>query len=426
MNTLRGLIAVLLFALVLPVQAELEIRITQGAANAIPIAIAPFVVEGANRPAESIGQIVMSDLGRSGRFKPVPQDRFAQPNMGPGNIEFYRWRDRNVDYLVVGRVIDQGNASFVVEFQLFDSANSQQIAGYRIPADASGMRMAAHQVSDLIYEKITGVRGAFNTRIAYITSTPGDYQLQVADADGYNTRTILRSDSPIMSPAWSPDATKIAYVSFENNHSAIYVQNVVTGSREKVSSRRGINGAPAWSPDGNKLALTLSQTGYPEIYVLDLGSGQMKQLTNTRAINTEPAWMPDGSGIVYTSSRVGKPQLYLVPATGGSPRRLTYEGEYNAAPSVGPNGDKIAFINGDGGRFRVGIFDIESGEIRIVTNGSLDESPSFAPNGDMVIYATEEGGRDVLAAVSVDGSLRQSLVLKGSEVREPDWSPFLN
>lgn len=426
MNILRGLLAALILALTSPVQAELEIRITQGAANAIPIAIAPFVVEGASRPAEAVGQIVMSDLGRSGRFKPVPRDRFAQPNMGPGNIEFYRWRDRNVDYLVVGRVIDQGNDAFLIEFQLYDSANSQQIAGYRIPATSSGTRVAAHQVSDLIYEKITGVRGAFNTRIAYITSTPGDYQLQVADADGYNTRTILRSDSPIMSPSWSPDANKIAYVSFENNYSGIYVQNVVTGTREKVSSRPGINGAPVWSPDGSRLALTLSESGYPEIYVLDLASGRMKQLTKSRSINTEPAWMPDGSEIVYTSNRTGKPQLYLVSAEGGSSRRLTFDGEYNAAPSVGPDGSKVAYINGDGGRFRVGILDLETGESRIVTNGTLDESPSFAPNGDMVIYATKEGGRDVLAAVSDDGSLRQSLVLKGSEVREPDWSPFLN
>ncbi len=425
MRSFKTITLILLWLAVLPAQAALEIRITQGAANAMPIAIAPFAFTGAAQPREQVDEIVMADLGRSGRFKPVPRDRFAQPNMGPGNIEFFRWRDRNVPYLVVGQVLENGT-DYVVEFQLFDSASGQQMAGYRVPAKASGLRMAAHQVADLIYEKVIGVRGAFNTRIAYITSSPGSYKLEVADSDGYNAHTILNSDSPLMSPDWSPDARKIAYVSFENNRSSIYVQDVITGQRQRVSSHRGINGAPAFSPDGSRLALTLSESGYPQIYVLELSSGKLKRLTNDRAINTEPAWMPDGKRIVFTSNRTGKPQLYQVSAQGGAARRLTYEGEYNSAASVAPDGTKIALVNGDGGRFRIGIFDLESGELRIVTNGTLDESPSFAPNGSMVIYATKEGGHDVLAAVSEDGSVRQSLVLRGGEVREPDWSPFLN
>lgn len=420
-----------LLLLWLPTQlfAALDIRITQGVSDAVPIAVAPFVWEGEGAPPQRIGDIVMADLGRSGRFSPLPREKFAQADPRPGNVDLYSWQNHAIDYLVVGRLIASGPDNYSVQFQLFDTAAGKQLAGYNIPATASALRMAAHQVSDLVYEAIIGTRGAFSTQIVYVTSKKvvnGSYALQVADSDGYNPRTILRSKNPIMSPDWSPDARKIAYVSFEGNRSAIYVQDVTTGQRERLTNKPGINGAPAWSPDGRRMALTLSESGTPQIYVLDVATRKLTRVTRDRAINTEPAWMPDGETIVFTSNRTGKPQLYRVPVSGGTPRRLTFEGEYNAAPSISPDGKKIAMINGDGNRFRVALFHLDTGETQILTKGRLDESPSFAPNGSMIIYATDEGGREVLAAVSDDGRVHQTIVLEEGQVREPDWSPFLN
>ncbi len=430
MRVVKGLIWLVFMALGTAAHAELEIRITQGLEGATPIAVAPFEWSGAGARPASISSIVSSDLRRSGRFNPKEQSKFAQPDVTPATVELYKWRQKGIEFLVVGRILPGDAGGYNVQFQLFDSVKGQQIAGYSIPATASNFRMVAHQISDLIYEAITGVRGAFNTRIVYITTRGrGDgkhYIMQVADSDGYNARTILDSPYPLMSPDWSPDGRKIAVVSFEKNRPHIYVQNILTGERHVVSARKGINGAPAWSPDGSKLAMTLSKTGSPHIYVLDLASGSLKQLTRGRTINTEPAWMPDGQSIVFTSNRTGKPQIHKVSVNGGRPQRLTFEGSYNTAPAVSPDGKKIAMINGDNGRFKVAVLDLESKETQVITNGRLDESPSFAPNGAMIIYATEERGRGVLAAVSDDGRIRQTLVLKEGEVREPDWSPFLN
>lgn len=410
--------------------AELDIRITQGAEGALPIAIAPLVWSGSGAKPENIAGIVRADLKRSGRFNALEQSQFAQPDVTPGNIELYRWRQKAIEYLVVGRMSLDANGIYQIQFQLFDTIKGRQLAGYSIPARQTDLRMAAHQISDLIYEAITGVRGAFNTRIVYVTSASGggkkQYIMQVADSDGYNARSILNSPQPLMSPDWSPDGRRIAVVSFEKNRAHVYIQDVLTGQRRVVSNFKGINGAPVWSPDGQKLALTLSKTGTAQIYVMDVNSGQLRQVTRGRFISTEPAWMPDGQSLVYTSNRNGKPQVYQISVNGGEPRRLTFEGSYNTAPAVSPDGKKIAMINGDNNRFRVAVLDLETRETRVITNGRLDESPSFAPNGDMIIYATVEGNRGVLAAVSDDGRIRQTLVLKSGEVREPDWSPFLN
>ena len=429
MKILKGILLVLLLA---PgwLHAALEIRITEGVEGAIPIAIAPFQLTTASQPPEDVGKIVTADLKRSGRFKPLARDRFAQPDANPGNIELYRWRDHRIDYVVVGKVADNGAGTYNVTFQLYDTGAGTQLAGYSIPANRDELRMAGHQVADLIYEAILGVRGAFNTRIAYITTRgrgkDRQYVMQVSDSDGHNARTVLSAPNPLMSPAWSPDNTQLAYVSFENNRSNIFVQEVATGQRRKIASFRGINGAPAWSPDGSQLAVTLSKGGSPNIYIIDVDSRSTRQVTHDRSINTEPAWTPDGQRIIFTSNRTGKPQIYEIPVDGGEARRLTFDGEYNAAPDVSPDGKKVAMINGDGGRFRIAVLDLESGETSILTNGRLDESPSFAPNGSMIIYATEAGGRGVLAAVSDDGRIRQTLVLQEGEVREPDWSSFLN
>jgi len=429
MNRLKGFLFLGLLLIGLPLQAALDIRITQGISDATPIAITPFSFQGKGDVPGAIGDIVIEDLKRSGRFSPLDKSGFAQPDANASNLELYRWREKNINYVVVGSV-HEVKGGYKIQFQLFDALDAKQLAGYSIPTDSNNFRMAAHQVSDLIYEAVLGVRGAFNTRIVYITSQgKGDekrYILQVADSDGHNARTILNSRSPLMSPVWSPDAKRLAYVSFENNRSNIYIQDVVTGERQGISSRQGINGAPAWSPDGRRLALTLSETGSPEIYVLDIKSKRLAKLTSDRAINTEPVWTPDGQSIVFTSNRTGKPQLYKVSASGGQAQRLSYEGELNAAPAISADGSKIAMVNGEGGRFRIAVLDLQSGETQVLTNGKLDESPSFAPNGSMIIYATEEKGRGVLAAVSDDGRVRQTLVLQEGEVREPDWSPFIN
>lgn len=428
MRIMKTFLSVLLLSLVLPVQAALDIRITEGVEGAIPIAVNDFEWVGAGAPPENIGQIVTADLKRSGRFKPMDRNALPQPGATPDNLELYRWRSANINYVVVGTVSEIGG-QYEVLFKLIDPEGGSQLAGYSIPANSGELRMAAHQVSDLIYEAILGVRGAFNTRIAYITSRGREnreYILEVSDSDGYNSRTILTSKSAIMSPAWSPDNGRIAYVSFENNKSNIFVQDVSTGQRQLVSSKPGINGAPAWSPDGSRLALTLSEGGSPDIYVLNVNSGSMKRLTNDRAINTEPAWMPDGNGLVFTSNRSGKPQLYEVSVNGGRAKRITFQGDYNSAPSVSPDGRKIALVTRLGKGFRIAVLDRDTGDITPVTAGSLDESPSFAPNGSMIIYATKKGGRGVLAAVSDDGRVKQTLVLQEGEVREPDWSAFLN
>ncbi len=423
MNRLKHLLTLLLLAWCLSAWAVLDIKITQGVDGAIPIAISPFPSSGMGAPAESIGDIVMADLKRSGRFNPRVGDTSQSPDLAS-------WRERGMDWLVVGDMKEEAPGFYRITFRLFDTVGGKQVAGYAIPAEKRELRMAAHQIADLIYEAILGIRGAFNTRVVYVTTegpaTKPRYLLKVADSDGFNERTILNSASPIMSPSWAPDSKQVAYVSFEGNRSGIYIQNVFTGERKKVSSRPGINGAPAWSPDGKRLAVTLSEGGNPNIYILDIDSGRFTQVTRDRSINTEPAWMPDGQNLVFVSNRTGGPQIYKVSVSGGEPQRLTYEGRYNASPTVSPDGRKIAMVHGEGNRFRIALLDLETRQFNILTNGRLDESPSFAPNGGMVIYATKEGSRDVLAAVSDDGRVRQILFLREGEVREPDWSPFLN
>jgi TolB protein len=412
-------------------RAELVIEITQGAEGALPIAVVPFGWTGtaAGAPKHNVGEIVAADLARSGRFRTLPAEQMlAKPHRGT-EVDFRDWRALRMENLVVGELSPNGVGGYLVRFQLFDVYRGEQIAGFNIPTTERDLRAAAHHVADIIYETLTGERGAFATRIAYvIANKQADgserLELQVADADGFNPQTIVSSKEPILSPAWSPDGQKIAYVSFERRKPSIWIQEVLTGRREKITGFKGINGAPAWSPDGRHLALTLSKDGNPDIYVMDMLSKRLQPITRHWAIDTEPSWAPDGKHIVFTSDRGGSPQIYRVPRGGGQPERLTFEGGYNARASYAPDGKSLTLVTRSNGRYHIGVMDLKTRGIQVLSEGNLDESPSFAPNGSMIIYATRAKGRGVLAAVSTDGRVKQRLGLQAGDVREPVWSPF--
>ena len=408
-------------------KASLTIEITQGVEGAVPIAVVPFA-SGAQPPPQDVAQIIASDLARSGRFAPIAeQDMIARPTE-LSQVRFQDWRTLGVDSLVIGSVESLGGDEYRVEFRLLDVFRGRQLTGFSMPARSDNLRIVAHRISDIIYEQLTGEPGAFATRIAYVISKGSGkdkkYELQLADSDGFNPQTLLTSQQPLMSPAWSPDGSKLAYVSFEKRRAAVFVQDIGTGQRTELASFAGINGAPAWSPDGRELALTLSRDGNPEIYSLRVSDKKLTRLTKAAAIDTEPAWSPDGSSIVFTSDRGGSPQLYRMPAGGGRPQRLTFEGSYNASADFSPDGRSLALVHGEGGRFQIATLDLDNSLLHIVSDGRLDESPSYAPNGSMIIYATESGQRGVLAAVSSDGRFRQQLSLQEGNVREPVWSPL--
>ncbi len=426
----------ILLCLLLPLSGlraqGLEIDIVNGSAAAVPIAVAPFEYLGTGTsPATDVSQVVRADLNRSGQFRTLPDRDLVEKPLRQSDVNYATWRLLKQDFLLVGRVLDGNAGEYRVEFELLDVAKQERLLGLALSGRPSAMRDVSHQIADLVYEKILGVRGAFWTRIAYVTATGlganMQYALVVADSDGHNPQTVVRSREPLLSPAWSPDGRKLAYVSFERGNSSIYIQEIGTGAREVVSSFRGINGAPAFSPDGTRLAMSLSRTGNPEIYVMDLATRQLSQITNHWSIDTEPVWMPDGRSLVFTSDRAGKPQLYRVSVAGGSAERVTARGEYNAKASIALEGKKIAMAQGSGNVYRIAVLDKtlgEPGQVTLLSPGNLDESPSFAPNGSMLLYATREGSRGVLYAVSADARVRQRLVLADGDVREPAWSPF--
>lgn len=424
----RLLIFVSSVFIAVPAQAALTIEITQGIEGAVPIAVVPFGWGGQAAAPENIAAIISADLNRSGRFEPLADRDLVSHPTSADQVKFQNWRMLNVDNLVIGKLVESSPGQYSVSFELFDVFRGKRLTGSTFPAPARDLRRVAHHISDVIYETLTGERGAFNTRIAYVTSSGSTknktYTLLVADSDGYSPQTILTSKHPLMSPSWSPDGRQVAYVSFENKVSEIYIQDVATGSRRKLAAFKGINGAPTWSPDGRKLALTLSRDGNPEIYVMDIKGGALKRITNSAAIDTEPVWTPDGRSIIFTSDRGGSAQIYKVSASGGAAQRLTFDGKYNAGADVSPDGRKIAMVHGEGGRYRIAVLELDSGLLRVLTDGHQDESPSFSPNGSMIIYATSAGNREVLSAVSADGRFKQRLSLQAGNVREPVWSPF--
>lgn len=424
------LISVLLMlGLVLPKTSQaFEIVIDKGIENALPIAVVPFDWnQAANVPPEDVAQVVRQDLLRSGRFNAIPPEEMPSKPTSFDAINFSDWRRIGMENVVVGEVEQLNDGNYEVTFRLVDVYRGTQVAGYSIRTRKEQLRYTAHQVADIIYEKLTGMRGAFATRIAYITVTgQGDkktHKLEIADADGYNPQVLLTSQQPLMSPRWSPNGRQLAYVSFEDKNSAVYVQNVYTGQRRAVASHSGINSAPTWSPDGEKLALTLSKDGNPEIYILHLDNNLLQRVTNNGAIDTEATWAPDGKSLYFTSDRGGSPQIYQTGINGDSVKRVTYEGSYNARPALSPDGKKLAMVRGGSG-YQIAVKDLESGRNQVLTDGNLDESPSFAPNGSMIIYATTVGENGVLAAVSVDGQVSQRLEATRGDVREPDWGPF--
>ncbi len=424
-------LAVLLSSLLTgAVHAALNIEITQGIEGAVPVAVVPFKWTGPEpRPPQDIAEIISNNLARSGRFEPLPErDMLARPD-SDSEINFKNWRLIDSDYLVVGNIDYQGGDRYKIRFRIYDVYKGKQLDGYMMSVSGTRLRRAAHHASDIIYEALTGERGAFDTEVAYVTASgvgkQRRYTLWVADSDGYNAQALMNSSEPILSPAWSPDGKKLAYSSLEDGgHQVVFVQEVASGRRQLVSSNIGLNGAPSWSPDGKSLALSMSKDGNPEIYVIDLSSKKIRRLTRHWAIDTEPTWMPDGKSIIFTSDRGGRPQLYRVPVSGGKARRLTFEGSFNARAAVSPDGKKVAMIHRVNGAYRVAVLELETGYLRVMTDGSLDESPSFAPNGSMILYATNSGMRGVLAAVSVDGRVRQRLTVQEGDVREPAWSPF--
>ena len=395
--------------------AQLRIEITEYAGKQTPVAVVPFGFQGEEADAPlDVAQVIADDLSRSGRFAPTDRDDMLQKPTTGAEVDFDDWQIIGVEAVIVGRVTQTGANAYSVQFQLFDVFNREQLVGYRMPASRGTIRGVAHRLADMAYEELTGIKGVFATRVAYVSAVGSAdnrlYRLVVADADGENEHTIMESADPIMSPAWSPDSRQLAYVSFEDDVSSVFVQTLRTGNRIKVSSRPGINGAPAFSPDGRKLVLTLGGAdGNLDINVLDLASRELTRITTNRAIDTEGSWSPDGRTIYFTSDRSGGPQIYRVSATGGTAERVTFEGSYNARPRLSPDGSKLAMVHLDRGNYRIAVMDMERNDLLVLSTGRQDESPSFAPNSDTLIYATRQNRDGVLETVTADGLVRQKL-----------------
>ena len=432
--------------------AEVQIYITEGRDDARPVAVVPFKFESASEvkvePPHDFAKIIANDLERSGKFKPVETAELPQTPNQITDIDIDAWKELGVDGVVYGIVKETAPGKYMVSYDLIDPYNDKAVMESSIPSgsyplvdqsfhlmvlktklvNSDNFRWAAHIAADEIYEALTGERGAFATQIAYVQVdrlATKPYNLNVADSDGFNQTNVFSSKKPIMSPTWSPDGNKLAYVSFENGRSEIFIQTIASGQRELIASYKGFNSAPAWSPDGTKLAMVLSKDGNPELYVMDLASKRLTRLTRHYAIDTEPSWNPDGKSLIFTSDRGGKPQIYSVSLAGGDAERVTFEGRYNAGAEFAPDGKTIVMVHQNNGNFHVAAQDIDTGNLTVLTKTSLDESLSVAPNSSMIIFSTVDGRQKVLSAVSMDGRFKARLPANVGEVKAPAWSPYI-
>jgi len=420
-----GLLAALLLCASAVTDAQLSIEITGAGANRQPIAIADFA--GENIVAKALTSVLRADLERSGLFRLI--DGVTEPLTDTAAVNYPDWKGRGADALVAGNVTSAFSGSdgrYETRFRLHDVQKQAVLGGQTYVSSAAQLRAAAHRTADFIYEKLIGEPGIFSTRIAYVVKSTGRYELQIADADGMNAQTALASREPIISPTWSPDGTRLAYVSFEAKKPIVYVHSLATGQRHVAANFKGSNSAPAWSPDGKKLAVVLSKDGGSQLYLVNADGSGVTRLASSTGIDTEPQFSGDGQFIYFTSDRGGKPQIYRIPADGGEAQRITFEGSYNVTPRLSPNAKSMAYITlNNNGRYQLALMDLATRQTQILTDSAKDESPSFAPNGRMIIYATEVGGRGVLAAVSSDGRVKQKLSVQAADVREPAWGPFL-
>jgi TolB protein len=406
-----------------PAMAQFRVEISGVGATQIPIAVARFRDDDKAAPSLGVASaIIRADLERSGQFRlldaPLVIEETSQPSMS-------EWRAKGADGLAGGSVSRLADGRLDVRYKLWDVVKGQDLGGQSLALPLADMRLAAHRVADAIYERFTGDKGVFSTRIAFVVRAGGRYTLRIADADGEGGQVALASPDPIISPAWSPDGRQIAYVSFESQKAVVWVQDVASGARRALANFRGSNSAPAWSPDGRQLALTLSREGGSQLFLMASEGGPPRRLTQSNAIDTEACWSPDGKSIVFVSDRGGGPQVYRIAATGGDAQRITFSGAYNISPALSPDGKAMAYVSRlNGGAFRLHLMDLASGTVTALTDTNDDESPSFAPNGKLIIYASRAQGRDVLMTTTLDGRIKARLLSTGADVREPTWGPF--
>jgi len=427
-----AMVNTVVFLCALAARADLTIEITQGMDNPTAIAVVPFAWQGAGVAPEDVAAVIESDLARRGQFAPLARtDMLGLPST-QAEVFYRDWRALETEYLLIGKVSAQPSAGLRVDYELFDVLRQTRVFSGFESGPASDARMLSHRVADKVYEHLTGVRGAFATRLLYVSVTRGAagskdyYRLTLADSDGARPIVLLESREPLLAPAWAPDARQIAYVSFETGRPAIFRQDLATGQREQLTNFQGLNSAPAWSPDGRTMAMVLSKGGNPDIYLMDLATRQLTNITNNFAIETEPAWMPDGKALLFTSDRGGKPQIYRYDLATRATSRVTFEGSYNARARVAQDGRNVVLVHQQEGDFHIALLDLVTNRLQILTSTQLDESPSIAPNGSMVLYATKFGDRGILAAVSVDGGVKFRLPSREGDVREPAWSPYLS
>lgn len=425
LRSIRRYLPLLFCFLALPLRAEMTIEIVGGAANRIPLAILPFsltVAPGMPAGLANPAEVVAGDLGRSGYFRLLDTGDVMVPPADPQALQLSSWKARGADAVVIGQVRPLPGERVEVRFWLYDAVRQAQLTALSYTTTRDGLRAVAHRIADAVHQALLGEPGAYGGRIAYILKRDGRYELQVADADSQNAVTVTTSPEPLISPAWSPDGRRLAYVSFEDKKPVVYVQNLADGSRRAVAKFRGSNSAPAWSPDGRRLAVTLSKDDTSQIYLLDLLTGEASRFTRGGALDTEPVFSPDGQWLYFTSDRGGSPQIYRAALATGAASRVTFEGSYNVSPTLSPDGRTLAFVHRRDSRFHIAVMDLNSRQTQVLTDTNHDESPSFAANGRLLLYATLVNNRGVLATVSVDGKVKQRLSQSG-DLREPAWGP---